>query len=140
MSGGLVGSLNVIEFDGANCDGKIEAIVTGLIIIYLIKWKDHNIYNYFSIIFHGFSLIKLNHFEGPHQTPVNATAIKTNGNKIKLEYQAKEIGMHKMEIFNDGKPILKKPFFIEVCDPSRVKISNLQDGVVGRDQQFKGFF
>jgi hypothetical protein len=48
--------------------------------------------------------------------------------------------MHKMEIFNDGKPILKKPFFIEVCDPSRVKISNLQDGVVGRDQQFKGFF
>ncbi len=140
MSGGLVGSLNVIEFDGANCDGKIEAIVTGLIIIYLIKWKDHNIYNQFSIIFHGFSLIKLNHFEGPHQTPVNATAIKTNGNKIKLEYQAKEIGMHKMEIFNDGKPILKKPFFIEVCDPSRVKISNLQDGVVGRDQQFKGFF
>ncbi len=45
-----------------------------------------------------------------------------------------------MEIFNDGKSILKKPFFIEVCDPSRVKISNLQDGVVGRDQQFKGFF
>jgi hypothetical protein len=34
MSGGLVGSLNVIEFDGANCDGKIEALVTGLIINY----------------------------------------------------------------------------------------------------------
>ena len=29
MSGGLVGSLNVLEFDGTNCDGKIEAIISG---------------------------------------------------------------------------------------------------------------
>ena len=74
---------------------------------------------------------------GPHQTPITTNVVKTNDNKLRLEYQPKEIGMHKIEIFNDSKPILKKPFFIGICDPSRVRITDLQDGVVGREQQFK---
>jgi hypothetical protein len=45
--------------------------------------------------------------------------------------------MHKIEIYNDGKSILKKPVFIEACDPNRIKVVNIQDGVIGREQQFK---
>ncbi|CAG2105929.1 unnamed protein product [Medioppia subpectinata] len=102
MSGGLVGVLNTLEFDGTNCDDKIEAIVTG-----------------------------------PHQTVLEANAVKTSDNKIRLEYNPKEIGMHKIEIFNDSKPVLKKPFFIGVCDPNKVIINDLQDGVIGREHQFR---
>jgi len=41
MNGGLVGSLNIIEFDGTNCDGKIEAVVTGNDLIRKIRRLLH---------------------------------------------------------------------------------------------------
>lgn len=57
--------------------------------------------------------------------------------KLKLEFTPKEIGLHRIEAIVNGFPILKKPMFFEVCDPSRVKLVNVLDGVVGREQTFK---
>lgn len=59
---------------------------------------------------------------------------------MKIEYFAKDVGIHKVEVINNGAPLFKKPLFIEVCDPSKVKVTNVQDGVVGREQQFRGLF
>ena len=32
----------------------------------------------------------------------------------------------------------EKSTLIEICDPSRVKLIDVQDGVIGREQSFKG--
>ncbi|XP_054168385.1 filamin-C-like [Oppia nitens] len=99
---GLVGTLNVMEFEVNNCNDKIEAVVIG-----------------------------------PNQSVVSTTAVKTGDNKIRLEYSPKEIGLHKMELFSNSKSVFKKPLFIAVCDPSRVKVNDLYDGVIDRENQFK---
>lgn len=73
---------------------------------------------------------------GPQNAIVPCNVSKTN-NRLKLEYQPKEIGTHKIDVTSKGESCLKTPLTIEVCDPSRVKVTNVQDGIVGREQQFK---
>lgn len=38
---------------------------------------------------------------------------------------------------NEGKLVTREPFYVEVIDPSKVKVVNLHEGVVGREQTFK---
>lgn len=74
----------------------------------------------------------------PQQAIIPSTASKVDG-RIRIEYQPREIGLHKIELLNkeDMSPLLEAPVLIEVCDPSRVKVVDVHDGVVGREQSFK---
>jgi filamin len=82
ISGGLVGSLNILEIDSNVSEGKLDVTVTG-----------------------------------PQQTVLQSSISRNTEGKIKVEYLAKEVGMHKVEIINNGLPIFKKPllkFVIQV--------------------------
>lgn len=61
-----------------------------------------------------------------------------NSNKFKLEYLPKEIGTYRIELINaiNQQSLLNNPIFIECCDPSRVKLLNVTDGIVSKQQQF----
>lgn len=56
----------------------------------------------------------------------------------RVEYQPFEIGTYKVEVLYHGNTISSKPFLVEICDPSRVKVVDVEDGIIGRDQIFKG--
>lgn len=73
---------------------------------------------------------------GPQGSAIPAAAKLENG-KLTVEYTPREIGLYKVESYNKGALTSKKPVVVEVCDPSRVKLVNVQDGVVGREQTFK---
>lgn len=47
------------------------------------------------------------------------------------------VGLYKIEALKDGKLVTKKPFLVEVVDPSKVKLIGVCDGVIGREQTFK---
>ena len=49
-----------------------------------------------------------------------------------------EVGPHQIQVFLDGQPISKTPFVCNVYDVSRVKISGLKVGRVGKPMTFQG--
>lgn len=73
---------------------------------------------------------------GPHGSAIPAQG-KIDKGKLIVEYTPREIGLYKIESYNRGALAMKKPHLVEVCDPSRVRLMNVQDGVVGREQTFK---
>jgi hypothetical protein len=56
---------------------------------------------------------------------------------LRVEYTPKEVGLHKLEVYSNGQFQPDKSALIEICDPSRVKLIDVQDGVIGREQTFK---
>ncbi|XP_023244649.1 filamin-B-like [Centruroides sculpturatus] len=74
---------------------------------------------------------------GPMGIPVPVTLVKTDQTTHHVEYNCREVGMYKIEVLHSGSPIFGKPFLVEVCDPSRVKVMDIEDGVIGREQMFK---
>lgn len=54
-----------------------------------------------------------------------------------MEYTPREVGIYKIEAFRDGIPVTKNPFSVEVCDPSKVRLVNVNEGVIGREQRFR---
>ena len=47
------------------------------------------------------------------------------------------MGLYKIEAFREGQPVTKNPFSVEVCDPSKVRLANVHEGVIGREQNFR---
>ncbi|XP_013775194.1 LOW QUALITY PROTEIN: filamin-A-like [Limulus polyphemus] len=74
---------------------------------------------------------------GPLDIPVQASVVRTEQNSYRAEYHAREVGTYKVEVLHKGVPVTSKPYVVEVCDPSRVKVMDLDDGVVNREQKFK---
>lgn len=87
-----------------------------------------------------FSEAETEYFEvkvtGPHGSAIPAQG-KIDKGKLIVEYTPREIGLYKIESYNRGALAMSKPHLVEVCDPSRVRLVNVQDGVVGREQTFK---
>src|SRR5207253_3243978 len=75
-------------------------------------------------------------FPGPSGGSIPATANLSSG-KLSVEYIPREIGFYTIEALNEGKLVTREPFYVEVIDPSKVKVVNLHEGVVGREQTFK---
>ncbi|KAI1285885.1 Filamin-A [Halotydeus destructor] len=73
---------------------------------------------------------------GPHGSAIPAVG-RIDNSKLIIEFTPRDIGLYKVESYNKGSLALDRPHYIEVCDPSRVKLVNVQDGVVGREQTFK---
>lgn len=61
-----------------------------------------------------------------------------NSNKLKLDYTPREIGTYRIELINaiNQQSLLNHPITVECCDPSRVRLSNVKDGIVGKQQHF----
>lgn len=72
---------------------------------------------------------------GPHGSAIPAAG-KVEKGKLIVEYTPREIGLYKIESYNRGV-VAMPTHLVEVCDPSRVRLVNVQDGVVGREQTFK---
>lgn len=68
--------------------------------------------------------------------PVSVINMKHGNHRV--EYQPYEIGTYKVEVLHHGSTISTKPFLVEICDPSRVKVVDVEDGIIGREQIFKG--
>lgn len=73
---------------------------------------------------------------GPQKTPI-ISKVTRDSSTFKVEFVPKEVGLHRIEQFIKGNLVAEKTSFIEICDPSRVKLIDVQDGVVGREQIFK---
>ena len=73
---------------------------------------------------------------GPAGNAIPASA-SLEGHNLSIEYTPKEVGLHRLEVLYDGNSVTKNPFMVDVCDPSRVKLVNVQDGVVGRELSFR---
>ncbi|XP_035227901.1 filamin-A-like, partial [Stegodyphus dumicola] len=74
---------------------------------------------------------------GPNGNAVPASVINMKHGSHRVEYQPHEIGTYKVEVLHQGNTISSKPFLVEICDPSRVKVIDVEDGIIGREQIFK---
>ncbi|GFQ94830.1 filamin-A [Trichonephila clavata] len=74
---------------------------------------------------------------GPNGSVVPASVHNLKHDTYRVEYQPQEIGTYKVEVLHQGNMISSKPFLVEVCDPSRVKVIDVEDGIIGREQTFK---
>lgn len=61
-----------------------------------------------------------------------------NSNKLKLDFTPREIGTYRIELINafNQQSLLNQPISVECCDPSRVRLLDVRDGIVGKQQQF----
>ena len=61
-----------------------------------------------------------------------------NSNKLKLDFTPREIGTYRIELINafNQQSLLNHPICVECCDPSRVRLLDVRDGIVGKQQQF----
>ena len=73
---------------------------------------------------------------GPNGSVIPSSG-KLESGYLQIGYTPHEVGLYKIEAFNSGSLVSSKPFLVEVCDPARVKVTHLEDGVVGREQLFK---
>ncbi|CAL1298214.1 unnamed protein product, partial [Larinioides sclopetarius] len=74
---------------------------------------------------------------GPNGSFLPASIHNVKQDTYRVEYQPTEIGTYKVEVLHQGSTISSKPFLVEVCDPSRVKVMEVEDGIIGREQTFK---
>lgn len=76
---------------------------------------------------------------GPSEShQVRTNVLQLDGRTYRAEYHTREVGLYRVEVLHGGSPISGKPFVVEVCDPSRVKVVDIEDGIVGRSQTFRG--
>ncbi|GBO42052.1 hypothetical protein AVEN_37330-1, partial [Araneus ventricosus] len=73
----------------------------------------------------------------PNGSYIPASIHNVKQDTYRVEYQPNEIGTYKVEVLHQGSMISSKPFLVEVCDPSRVKVMDVEDGIIGREQTFK---
>lgn len=75
---------------------------------------------------------------GPSEAhQVRTNVLKLEGNIFRAEYHTRDVGLYRIEVLHNGVPISGKPFVVEVVDPSRVKVVDIEDGIVGRSQTFR---
>ncbi|XP_040074680.2 filamin-A [Ixodes scapularis] len=75
---------------------------------------------------------------GPSEShQVRTNVLQLDGRTYRAEYHTREVGLYRVEVLHGGSPISGKPFVVEVCDPSRVKVVDIEDGIVGRSQTFR---
>lgn len=78
------------------------------------------------------------HIVGPREEETPSSISKTPMGTYRAEYNAKEVGTYKIEVYHGNKAISSKPFLVEVCDPSRVKVIDVKDGLADQEQSFRG--
>lgn len=54
----------------------------------------------------------------------------------RIEYKPHEVGTHLVEILQDGYKA--KSFHVAVSDPTKVRVLDLDDGIVNKEQFFRG--
>ncbi|KAH7961849.1 hypothetical protein HPB52_012689 [Rhipicephalus sanguineus] len=75
---------------------------------------------------------------GPSEAhQVRTNVLKLENNIFRAEYHTRDVGLYRIEVLHNGVPISGKPFVVEVVDPSRVKVVDIEDGIVGRSQTFR---
>ncbi|KAH9526951.1 hypothetical protein DERF_001005 [Dermatophagoides farinae] len=73
---------------------------------------------------------------GPNKTKITGSLIKVDEENFRLEYLPKLVGRHKIEIFDNDKPIWKEPLFIGVVDPNQIQVSMPANCLQGKEYEF----
>ncbi|OQR79827.1 hypothetical protein BIW11_05461, partial [Tropilaelaps mercedesae] len=71
----------------------------------------------------------------PSETLLETKMIHTKGNAWRVDYTPKEVGTHTVEILHINQRM--KTFHVAVVDPSKVRVYDLEDGIVNKRQQFR---
>ena len=79
---------------------------------------------------------------GPDESRVPCRILRLRSGLLRAEYRPQVVGLHRVEVEHKGKPASKQPFLVEVAEPSKVVITELEGkkAVVGKDFSFKGWF
>lgn len=73
----------------------------------------------------------------PLPSPKVPASLQLQSGSLSIDYTPREVGLYKIEAFRDGQPVTKNPFSVEVCDPGKVKLTIVHEGVIGREQRFR---
>ncbi|XP_022694817.1 filamin-C-like isoform X2 [Varroa jacobsoni] len=71
----------------------------------------------------------------PSETLLDTSTVHIKGNAWRVDYTPKEIGAHTVEILHNNQRT--KIFHVAVFDPSKVRVFDLEDGIVNKRQQFR---
>lgn len=62
----------------------------------------------------------------PNRSPLPVKCYQQKNGSLLVEWMAKKIGSHKIEVFHNDKPVIGSPFNCEVFDASKVKIEPIE--------------
>ncbi|GAU89920.1 hypothetical protein RvY_02412-2 [Ramazzottius varieornatus] len=73
----------------------------------------------------------------PSGGKVNPVITRTSRGLIRVEYVPSEVGPHRISVKYAGTALTGSPFTCEVYDPRKVRVEDLHDGYVGKENTFK---
>lgn len=73
----------------------------------------------------------------PSGAKVNPVITRTSRGLIRIEYVPLEVGPHRISVKYAGTALTGSPFTCEVYDPRKVRVEDLRDGYVGKENVFK---
>ena len=73
---------------------------------------------------------------GPHGGAVANNISRTKSGVYRVEYEPEIVGTYRVEVLHQGKPIATHPFYVEVTDPTSVRIAEIHEAYAGKESYF----
>ncbi|GAB6018892.1 hypothetical protein CHUAL_000550 [Chamberlinius hualienensis] len=73
---------------------------------------------------------------GPDGKPIYTKVTRVRNGVFRIEYTPHKAGSYSIEAFHGNTALFRKPFVVEVVDPSKVVVSGIQDGFLGKELAF----
>lgn len=74
---------------------------------------------------------------GPDGKPAPVNVVQIKRGLYRVEYTTHHVGLYTIEAFSGNRSLFRNPINVEVCDPYRVDVKDLTEGLVGKEVAFK---
>lgn len=74
---------------------------------------------------------------GPDDKPVSTKVTRVRHGLFRVEYTATMVGSYHIEAFHGSTALFRTPFKVEVTDPAKVAVGDIQDWTLGREMNLK---
>lgn len=67
---------------------------------------------------------------------INGQITRMKCGVYRAEYEPEVVGTYRVEVLHQGKPISTHPFYVEVTDPTAVRITEIHEAYAGKESYF----
>lgn len=73
---------------------------------------------------------------GPNGSVIGSQITRLKNGVYRAEYEPEIVGTFRIEVLHQGKPISTHPFYVEVTDPTSVRITEIHEAFAGKESYF----
>uniref|UniRef100_T1J4U2 Calponin-homology (CH) domain-containing protein n=1 Tax=Strigamia maritima TaxID=126957 RepID=T1J4U2_STRMM len=72
----------------------------------------------------------------PNEKSVASKVVRLKNGIYRVEYHMNVAGTYRIEAFYQGTEVFKRPYYVDVCDPNKVRLNSISEGVLGKETTF----